>query len=165
MTTRWAGLLAAFGLLWSACPNPTDLGKECVLIRKDPADTDPSDGTNSIEIREGEITPGKDFISFGATECDDLICVRDANAAPGTDPNAIAKGVCSRPCVATSATSCETGDRSVDEDESRRFTCRSLLLDADTLAAIKEADPEKYQRYFGNAQSPDFCVGTTSFAR
>lgn len=156
-----AVLATAAAVLLSACPSATDLGRECVLIKRDPADTNPDDGINSIVIRESEVTTGKDFISFGATECDDLVCVRDARMPLSGDPTAAAKGVCSRPCIPSNAASCDTGDRSIDEDDAARFNCRPLLLDEETLAAIREADPAKYQRYFGTTQSPDFCVGPT----
>jgi hypothetical protein len=42
-----------------------------------------------------------------------------------------------------------------------RYACRPLILDEATLAAIRQADPEKYQRYFGDTQSPYFCAKGT----
>ena len=42
--------------------------------------------------RERE-APGQDFISFGSTDCEDLICVRDAQLARDPDPNAVATGL------------------------------------------------------------------------
>lgn len=158
MKTRWAvfGILAALGT--TACGRIDDLGTECVLVRKDPNDTNPADGTSSIPIKMSEVTPGKDFISFGATECENLICVRDANAPVGTDPNAVATGICTRPCVPTSEGSCDTGLSWVDDSE-QAYSCKALLLDQDSLAAMREQDPEKYQRYFGTTTSPDYCSG------
>ncbi|MBX5482520.1 MAG: adventurous gliding motility lipoprotein CglC [Myxococcaceae bacterium] len=152
-----AGALIALGLAvaGSGCKAKTDLGQPCILVRKDPSDTDPSDGIRSIDILEDEVTPGKDFVSFGSTECDDLVCVRDASDPPG-EKGTPAQGFCTRPCVQASETSCLTGDDQVDRETP--FTCRSLLLDEDTLASIKQADPQTYQRYFGDTQSPYFCA-------
>lgn len=152
----WAVVSAvAVGVLLSGCKAQTDLGKPCILVKKDPNDTDPSNGIQSIPIKESEITPGKDFVSFGATDCEDLVCVRDANT-PAGDPNADATGFCSRSCVQTIPDSCDTGDDTIDK--AKTYTCRSLILDEETLAAIKQNDPEKYRKYFGDTQSPYFCA-------
>ncbi|MGA9523402.1 MAG: adventurous gliding motility lipoprotein CglC [Myxococcaceae bacterium] len=158
MSLRWTlfvGALACASV--TGCAPRTDLGKECTLVRKDPNDLNPSDGISSIPIKESEIVVGKDFISFGATECEDLVCVRDANAPLG-DPGADAKGKCSRPCVETNASSCATGDEKVDESADGKFVCRAMLLDTETLALIKEADPVTYKQYFGDTTSPFFCA-------
>lgn len=138
------------------CTPASDIGNPCILVRKDPTDTDPADGTRSIPIKEKEIQAGKDFVSFGATECEDLVCVRGAATEPNPNPEADATGVCSKPCLQTSETSCATGNAELDK--SSPFVCRSLLLDETTLAAIKQADPQKYAQYFGDTQSPYFCA-------
>jgi hypothetical protein len=156
MSIRWTLVaVAVYAVAFGGCSSGGDLGKECVLVRKDPTDTDPSDGIRSIEIRESEVVADKDFISFGATECEDLVCVRAANTPftrDDSNPNPVAKGMCSRPCVHTNESSCATGN---DAD---RFTCRAMLLDTETLAAIKQQDPAKYKKYFGDTQSPYFCA-------
>lgn len=143
-----AGSLA---LVLSGCPSSTDLGQPCVLVRKDP-----NDPSRSIPLKEREIVVGKDFISFGAVECEDLVCVRDARAEKGPD-EAEAQGFCSKPCVQTNQATCNTGNRSVDEGPDA-YACRALILDEQTLAAIRTADPERYQQYFGDTQSPYFCA-------
>lgn len=140
----------AFAIATTGCKPQTDTGTPCVLKRRLP------DGGTG-DILEKEVTAGKDFVSFGAIECEDLVCVRDANTAGGTNPEGPASGFCSRPCVETSATSCDTGNNAID-DGPDRFACRPLLLDTETLARLRQNDPEKYQRYFGDTQSPFFCA-------
>lgn len=148
--------VAAFAfVLATGCQPKTDLGKTCVMIRKDPSDTDPSDGTRSIDIKEDDVVAGKDFISFGSTDCDDLVCVRDASDPKGP-AGGVASGFCSRSCIPTSEATCLTGEEATDR--SSPFSCRSLILDETTLAAIKQADPKRYQETFGDTQSPYFCA-------
>jgi len=154
---RFAFVMGLAALAGAGCTQINDVGNPCVLVRKDPTDTDPSDGIRSIPIKESEIQGGKDFISFGATECEDLVCVRDANAEPNPNPDADATGFCSKPCLQTSADSCKTGRSDIDEGD-QPFTCRPLLLDEGTLASIRQADPAKYEQYFGDTVSPYFCA-------
>ncbi len=154
MSLRWTFLVGALvSASVTGCAPQTDLGKECTLVRKNTTGSGPP----SIFIKESEIVPGKDFISFGATECEDLVCVRNADAPIGSDPTADAKGKCSRPCLETNAASCQTGDDKVDQSD-QNFVCRAMLLDTETLAAIKEADPARYKQYFGDTTSPYFCA-------
>lgn len=139
----------AFAMTGVGCTPQSDLGTPCVLKRRAP------DG-GTADILEREVTAGKDFVSFGAIECEDLVCVRDANTSGTGNPDQAASGFCSRPCVQT-ATSCRTGNNSID-DGPEPYACRPLLLDEDTLARIRQNDPEKYERYFGDTQSPYFCA-------
>jgi hypothetical protein len=135
------------------------LGSPCVLVKKNPNATGTSD--KSLPVSEGEIAPKQDFISFGATECDDLICVRDAEAPRDENPNAPATGYCSQECVEGSS-SCEVTDTSVDEALRTRMTCRSLLLDQASLERLKKDDPVTYRATFGETNSPYFCAGKLS---
>jgi hypothetical protein len=138
------------GGLVAGCKAKTDMGETCVLVRKNP------DGGTAIPITEDRITPGADFISFGAVECEDLVCVRDLNA-PLQGGNVAASGGCSTPCVEGNDATCDTGDDAVDKS-ANRFVCRSLLLDTATLAALREQNPAEFQRYFGDTTSPFFCA-------
>jgi hypothetical protein len=147
---RWAAftlLLVAF----AGCPPATDLGKECTLVRRNPNDGGPP----SIPITEAEIKGGRDFISFGSTACEDSVCVRDSSYVrpaniKDTDP---ALGYCSTSCTAQgSVTGCTPA---VETD---RLSCRALILDEETLAAICQADPTICKRYFGDTTSPLFCA-------
>ncbi|HYX92836.1 MAG TPA: adventurous gliding motility lipoprotein CglC [Myxococcaceae bacterium] len=160
MMKTWAAVCAAvLVFVTTGCSN-TVIGQPCVLVKKDPTDTDPSDGTRSIPIKWNDILnqQQKDFISFGATECEDLVCVLSTNNWPANpDPNAAASGECSTACPGPDAAgSCLTGT-GVDNSPNA-FTCRALVLDADTLASFKQSDPVLYQKYFGNTQSPYFCA-------
>ena len=108
---------------------------------------------------------GQDFISFGSIECEDLICVRDAafprarNEDGTINGGAEAKGYCSKACVEGS-NACDVKDTSgVQEDLPGRMTCRALLLDQETLEALRAADENTYRQTFGENNSPFFCAG------
>ncbi len=148
-------LLALTACVFAACQSKTDLGKPCTLIRRDPAD---STGKHSIPLKNSEIRPGRDFISFGSTECDDLVCVRDSAQAVTADAGADALGYCSQSCVQTSTVGCPAADPADDSDPIKRLSCRALLLDETTLAAICQSDPTTCQKYFGDTKSPYFCA-------
>ena len=147
--------VAAIGL--TGCRVQSELGKECTLVSRDPPDTDTSDGVRSIPLTEAEIAANKDFISFGATDCEDFTCVRDQSDEPGAVPEAEAKGFCSGSCLTNNPDSCLTGNDEVDNGPNP-FVCRQLLLDEETLAAIRAADPERYRRIFGDAQTAYYCA-------
>jgi hypothetical protein len=164
MMKTWAAVCAAvLALVMTGCTN-TDIGDPCVLVKKDPTDTDPSDGTRSIPIKWDEIKDRQqqDFISFGATECEDLVCVLSTGHWPSNwsnDLNAAAVGECSTQCSGQGAQgACVTGDNSIDSSPDA-FTCRALVLDPEVLAAKRLEDPSF-------PQSPYFCArplaGTTN---
>jgi hypothetical protein len=152
-----AGLVSAF----AACTSTTDLGEPCILVKKNP---DTSSSVQSVPITAKEITPGKDFISFGAVECEDLVCVLDAEHTSqidpdGGNPDAPVTGYCSRSCVPGSSTACAPQkDTANDSNPDTSMSCRALLLDPATLGRICQADPAKCQQYFGNNSSPYFCA-------
>lgn len=157
----WWCVVVGVAVAASGCKAKTDLGTQCTLVRKDPSDTDPSDGTRSIPIKEKDLPPvsadsPRDYVSFGATECEDLVCVRNSGT-PAGDPEADATGFCSRSCLQTNPASCETGDEQLDTS-ANAYVCRSLILDETTLAAIKQNNPTMYEQYFGTTQSPYFCA-------
>lgn len=142
-------------LVLGGCPVATDLGKDCVLVRKDPADP-----KKSIAIKWSEITPGRDFVSFSVVECEDLTCVRDGTKprpadAKDSDP---AVGYCSRACVKGSSIGCPAANSADDKDPDKRLSCRPLILDESTLQALRVADPALYKRVFGETTSPYFCA-------
>ncbi len=148
------------GALSVGCRPATDLGKECVLTKRGP------DG-GPVDVMETEIKIGlnKDFISFGSAVCEDLVCVRDAqykrpiSDAGVIDPALKAKGYCSRPCIENG--SCPAADPGDDERADKKLTCRALLLDAETLAAICDSDLQTCKTYFGETKSPFFCARGT----
>lgn len=150
-------LLAATGLVASCKVPASDVGKRCVLVKRAPADA----GVNSVPVKESEVTQGKDFISFGSTECDDYVCVRDKDMPMGTNPEADAVGYCSKPCAPANQLGCAVAK----ENQTALFTgatCRPLLLDEETIGTICNVDPATCQQYFGNNRSPYFCARDTS---
>ncbi|MFN0062279.1 MAG: adventurous gliding motility lipoprotein CglC [Myxococcaceae bacterium] len=174
MFSRIPGRLAVFVLAvlpLSGCALVTDLGIYCQLVKRNPADTNPADGIDAIAVTQGELPntgadpeSRTDFVSFGATGCENLVCVRNAEFEESVEDGLAigagqpAFGVCSVACVPGNADSCRSGDSSVDNDPRKRLTCRALVLDEDTLGRIRQADPERYERYFGNNTSPYFCA-------
>jgi hypothetical protein len=160
----------------AGCKQVNDLGTYCVLVKADPADTDPSDGISSIPVTQSEIpvvtgdsNSKRDYLSFGSAECEDLVCVRDfafseANE-PGlpVGPSQPAYGICSTACTPTAASTCAPSDTSLQKNDRTKISCRQLVLDQDTLTKLKEEDPVQYQEYFGTNTSPYFCArGTDS---
>ena len=145
-------LLAALALP-SACRVNTDLGRSCQLVKKNP-----DGGSTSVPIVEADLpSANKDFISFGATECEELVCVRDAYVARTGVATAPATGYCSRACVANSTIACPAANAADDTDPARKLSCRALLLDEQTLGAICTNDPGTCQQ-LGDTRSPYFCA-------
>jgi len=137
-------------VLLAGCRASSQLGEECAMVKRDPNVDGGRLYVTNAEIKAGAM---KDFISFGSTDCDDLICVRDWAYAPpdggALNPAETAKGYCSRSCLA--GTACGAAG----------MTCRPLLLDAETLRALcngSDADRSKCKAYLGSNTSPDFCA-------
>ncbi|NTX04196.1 adventurous gliding motility lipoprotein CglD [Myxococcus sp. CA051A] len=163
-----AAFLVSTALLLGGCKVSSEIGKPCTLVRKAlPEENSP---TKTMPVLESEVADRQDFISFGSVECEDLICVRDqdyprARTEDGAvNPTAPAMGYCSKPCIdGASSDACEVKDTSdVNPDLPGRMTCRSLLLDEDTLDALRSADEDFYRRTFGENNSPFFCAGNIS---
>ncbi len=126
---------------------------------------DPNVDGGRLFITNGELQggPRKDFVSFGSTDCEDLICVRDSDfAAPdggALNPKEVATGYCSRNCLVGAA--CPSSTAELDGNPRTRLTCRPLLLDTETLRAIcngSEGDRASCKTYLGNLTLPDFCA-------
>lgn len=147
-------LMGFLAFTLSACNDFTDRGRECFLVKRDPAD---ATGKRAIRIKESEMKVNKDFISFGSVECDNRVCVRDSAFQPsaGVTNESDAIGYCSSVCTKGSTADCPS------VDSSKPLVCRALLLDEATLAAIKETDPALFSRFFGETTSPFFCVRGT----
>ena len=153
-------IVAALALSMMACKADTDLGKpECHLLKALP------DG-GSTNVIVAELSAGKDFLSFGSVECEDLICVLDqngvarllaqatANPAVLADP---ATGYCSHACAQGSTGGCTPQYQDLQNDPALVMACRALVLDNDTIAEICK-DPVKCQQYFNNSRSAYFCA-------
>lgn len=174
MSVRTALLMSA-ALLLGGCEVSSEIGKECTLVRKATAEESAANGGRKfMPILQKEVARNQDVISFGSIECEDLICVRDADFPPKMmddpsdpggaqidDPEAEAKGYCSKECVEGS-NACEVKDTSgVLEGLPERMSCRSLLLDQATLEALRSANESRYRETFGENNSPFFCAGNT----
>ena len=147
-------------LVLVGCQDSTDLGKTpCNLVKKG-ADGGPEG------VIVAELSAGKDFLSFGAVQCEDLVCVLDKQgvgavlAQAASNPAVLsnpALGYCSRACAQGSSTTCTPQFENQQNDPSLAMSCQQLLLDQATIAEICK-DPAKCQAYFDNNRSPFFCA-------
>ncbi len=127
-------------LTLTACSGSTGLGDPCTLVKANPA------GGKAIPIQERELPVARaDYVTFASPSCAE-VCVRDADQPRTGNNDALATGYCSSPCAGTGA-SC--GDPA--------FTCRALLLDEATLAALCSSDAVPC-RSFPNGPKTFFCV-------
>ncbi|HVP62758.1 MAG TPA: adventurous gliding motility lipoprotein CglC [Myxococcaceae bacterium] len=153
-------VVAAVALSMMACKADTDLGKPgCHLLK-----ALPDGGATNVIV--AELSAGKDFLSFGSVECEDLICVLDqdgvgnllaqatANPAVLADP---ATGYCSHACAQGNTSGCTPQYQELQNDPTLVMSCRALVLDNDTIAEICK-DPVKCQEYFNNSRSAFFCA-------
>ncbi|MGZ6077712.1 MAG: hypothetical protein ACXWK6_07895, partial [Myxococcaceae bacterium] len=60
---------SAVALSMMACKADTDLGKPACHLLKSGADG------GAVNVIVAELSAGKDFLSFGSVECEDLVCV------------------------------------------------------------------------------------------
>lgn len=132
----------------------TDVGRDCQLVKSQADGGQGADPVFSTDITE----PAKDVISFGALDCEDLICVRAGNTPLPDSPTQAVFGKCSRACALGSA--CPAYDASLDKNPETAFSCRSLLLDEATLKALQE-NPDT-QKYFRDRNTQYFCAQANS---
>ena len=136
----------------SGCKPKTDLNQKCSLVKRNP------DGGQPLAITEADLKSkkanNKDFLSFGTVECEDLLCVRDAQFQVDAGPTEPAFGYCSRACAVGSA--CPSYKEELDLGP-EALSCRALLLDAETLARLKETGGLP-----GNITDPYFCAQGTA---
>ncbi|MFY1831177.1 adventurous gliding motility lipoprotein CglC [Myxococcus fulvus] len=163
-----AAFLATTVFVLAGCKVSSEIGKPCTLVRKAATPQEEAEyPTGAVPVLESEVADRQDFISFGSVECEDLICVRDqeyprARTEEGeVNLTAPARGYCSKPCIDGASTSaCEVKDTTdVEPNLPKRMTCRSLLLDQETLEALRSADENFYRNTFGENNSPFFCAG------
>jgi len=168
MTTRAVpsiGLLAlasclGFFLTAGSCVE-TDVGAPCNLAQnltlrvsaECPEGTKPEEKPACFDRRPSlsDLAAGgdKEYVSFGAAECDNLTCVRSrGEPLPATEeaPN----GYCSGECIT---------DADCASDSDGKFVCRELFLDQEFLSDLRESlSDEEYARYFGRIQNTKFCA-------
>lgn len=152
MSSRLALLVSAV-LLCGGCKVTSDIGKPCLLVKKG------TTSGSSDPVLEGDLTPGQDFISFGSLDCEDLVCVKDADMPTTTAPNGQVYGYCSKACVADTPNTCAVTDSDADPTVKDRMSCRALLLDQKALDDLRRSDPVTYRSTFGDNNSPYFCAG------
>jgi hypothetical protein len=143
-----------------ACTANTDLGEACNMVKAT------GDGGVAFVV-VGDLSANKDFVSFGATECDDLICVVDQDSASiqlsqaqrdaGTSLQSPAVGYCSTACVQGSNSTCTPEFNDEQNIPGLAMTCRQLVLDPALIAAICQ-DPVECQEFFGSNRSSFFCA-------
>ncbi|WP_050725640.1 adventurous gliding motility lipoprotein CglC [Vulgatibacter incomptus] len=153
------GGLAVLLLSAGSCVD-TDIGAPCQL-QKDRFDeslpgcrgVSPDDIAQHPECfhpTAGELNQGKakDYISFGAAECDNLTCVRsrgEPDLASETEPS----GYCSGECINDQDCASENG----------KFSCRALVFDDEFLHYLADTlSPEEYNRYLGRLENSKFCT-------
>jgi hypothetical protein len=155
------GLACCLGLFLSAgsCVD-TDVGAPCNLQKMrlnqglpgcdgvKPEQIDDRPECFHPTIADFAAGPDKEYVSFGAAECDNLTCVRSAGEKlPETEeaPN----GTCSGECITDQDCGSEGG----------KFVCRELFLDQAFLTELRDnLSEEEYATYFGRIQNTKFCA-------
>jgi hypothetical protein len=148
------------GVTLFACTANTDLGQPCNMVKA-------LDDGGTTFVVVGDLSAGKDFVSFGATACSDLVCVVDQGSASaqlsqaqrdaGTSLGSPALGYCSVVCVQGSNSTCTPQYNDLQNVPGLAMTCRELVLDPALIAEICK-DPVKCQEFFGSNRSSFFCA-------
>jgi hypothetical protein len=157
MSARLA-LLVGAALLCGGCEVTSDTGKPCVLVKK------AASGEGAVPVSPNDIVRGQDFISFGAVECEDLVCVRTGGTPIETTGEGSAVqvlGYCSKACNANS-TDCASTHPDTTEATRSSMSCRAILLDQLALTTLKREDPATYESIFGKNESPNYCASSAS---
>ena len=159
MSVRLA-LLAAAALVLGGCEVPSEVGKPCLLVKK----------SSSADRKFDPVVPSdiqldQDFISFGAQDCEDLICVRNAGSELQTvvegDVTRVL-GYCSKACLVDSGTnSCTVNHPEAAAEVKGSMSCRALLLDQKALDDLRINNPAEYRATFGENASPTFCAAAS----
>ena len=84
-----------------------------------------------------------DYLETGKTECENLVCIRSPDPAPGS--RVANNPYCSKPCVSDS-------DCSKDETG---LVCRTVVLDPGFLAGLPD---EVRRKYLGDVQFSSYCA-------
>jgi hypothetical protein len=150
MSSRLA-LLVSAALLLGGCKETSDIGKPCLLVKR-------GTGSEAAPVTRADLKDGQDFVSFGSLDCEDLVCVLDADTPVETAENGQVKGYCSKACQAEAVDTCAVTDPDAIESVRTRMACRPLLLDQKALEDLKATDPATYRATFGENTSPYFCA-------
>jgi hypothetical protein len=160
---RSLSVLLLGAALATGCTEATEVGKPCQLVKK-PSAEEAAAGALTAPVLERDLVAGQDFISFGATDCVDLVCVHDKDAPTSGNPDAVAIGYCSEACI-PGEDSCSKVSGDAVEGLEARMSCRALLLDQETLNRLRTEDPALYRSTFGDNTNPFFCAGATPAAQ
>lgn len=134
------------------CRPYTDLGVTCLLVKGQ------DEAGNLVYITNAEIVKGLEYISHGG-ECDNFVCVRDADMPIGGEPDEPASGYCSNNCIPQAADGCIPENPAHEDPESDAFlSCREISLDPELLAYFRDNDPEQFRRLFGETTTPFYCA-------
>lgn len=159
-------LLLAFTGLAIGCTD-TDIGAPCKIHKDRPDPTLP--GCSDVKVDEARTRPecfrptiedlraggDKDFISFGAAECDNLTCLRSRDDTLTKEERAPASegsptGYCSGECI---------NDQDCKTDGDTKYACRALVFDDEFIHYLQDTlSPEEYSRYLGRMQNSKFCA-------
>jgi hypothetical protein len=127
-----------------ACKQDPDVGQPCGMSLTDAAG-------NPIDVptgQEGQYCSlvGADYFRTGATECDNLVCIRSATGVCATNSQMVnVRRYCSKACVSDDECfKSQTG-----------LVCRAVVLDAAFLASLP---PDVRQLYLGDVQSSNYCA-------
>lgn len=137
--------LPLLGLLaFGGCKEATDFGAPCrIMVPK-------GDGTlEVVKSNDPRIDPRFDFLSSGNSDCENLLCLREAGVDYGeSDADGNAHGICSTPCI--DVTDCGEPEKALD--------CQKLGFDQEYLDKLKQADPKTFADYFGESASATYCI-------
>jgi hypothetical protein len=150
---------ACFALV--ACNVPTDLNNPCRLSKPDPN----NDGGLIFIMTTDPIVVGTngtstfsqfDFISSGDSDCENLVCIREANPAMGfyDDTDGYEHGRCSNNCIVDQGNSHSSNCGEAEKG----LICRQLALDQSFIDAYCNSDPAGCQCIFGTDTSATYCV-------
>jgi len=152
-TMKYAFFVASFALalMMTGCTASSGLNVPCSLPKK-------IDGGTVVPITEREVQESlnsgsgatRDFVAFGAVDCEDSVCVRDSSFPKGTKLDDPALGYCSRECAP--GITCPSDDSALDSRGDTRMACRPLLLTREALQAIAASGKTL------GVQEPYFCA-------
>lgn len=150
--------LCLWAMALAGCKVESDLGQRCFLTKRAAAD---GGATSAVSILESEIVAnsGRDYVSLGSVDCEEVVCIRDAQFVPSAG-RLEAEGYCSKPCQPQLAAPCGENTQSAVG----ALECRAALLDDQTLARICKDDPTICKDTFRGFRSPYYCLRRASTA-
>jgi hypothetical protein len=115
-----------------------------------------------VDVVVGELSEGKDFLSFGAVDCGDLVCVLDHQGVDAVLAQAASKPGAQQSGAGVLHPGLRTGQHHLHPGSTTSEQSRA----GDELPAAGARpghhrrdlqDPAKCQAYFDNNRSPFFC--------